>query len=455
MRMLSRLPVLALLALLAACGGAATQAGVPTQAPGSTEAPSSTEAAPTVGAVLTEEAPGATATPAEVAGAETPAAQAATSTPGGPPTTAPEPTAPPAATAAPAAEVPFPPRITLRQVAGGLDNPLHLTHAGDGSGRLFVVEKAGRVLILRDGQPVTPAFLDITDRVGARGNEQGLLSVAFHPRFGENGQLFVNYTNQEGHTVVSRFSAAGDAADPASEAVLLTINQPYANHNGGLVMFGPDGNLYVGMGDGGSGGDPQGHGQNPSSLLGKMLRLDVDGGQPYAIPEGNPGGDLAPEIWALGLRNPWRFSFDRATGDLYIADVGQNAVEEINFTPAGAQGGINYGWNALEGSQCFRGRQCEPAAFTGPVSEYTHDLGQSVTGGFVYRGQAYPALQGVYIFADFVSGRVWGMRQAGGAWERAELLDTEMYISSFGEDEAGELYLTSMYDGTVHQVTAE
>jgi glucose/arabinose dehydrogenase len=337
-----------------------------------------------------------------------------------------------------------------------MTNPLHITHAGDGSGRLFVVEKRGRVLIVRDGQVVDPAFLDITDRVGSRANEQGLLSVAFHPQFRDNGRLFVNYTDQEGDTVVSRFQAEGDTADPASEQVLLTIDQPYANHNGGLVKFGPDGYLYIGMGDGGSGGDPQGNGQNPGALLGKLLRIDVDGGEPYGIPPDNPGaagGELAPEVWALGLRNPWRFSFDRATGDLYIADVGQSAREEINFTPAGAAGGVNYGWNVIEGSECFRGGSCDPAAFAGPVSEYGRDLGQSVTGGYVYRGAASPALQGVYLFADFGSGRIWGLRQADGAWERAELLDTDMNISSFGEDEEGELYLASMDEGAVYQIT--
>jgi glucose/arabinose dehydrogenase len=444
--------LLVALALLAACGG--TQAGSPTEVPPALDA---TTVAPTLGAVLTEEAPGASPTPAEVAGTEQPQATTGVARATTAPTDAPAPTelpsAPAAPTAADAAGQGGLPQITLEQVASGMDDPLYLTNAGDGSGRLFVVEKRGRVVIVRDGQVVGPAFLDITDRVGSNANEQGLLSVAFHPRFAENGQFFVNYTDKAGDTVVSRFGASGDTADPASEAVLLTIDQPYANHNGGLVMFGPDGYLYIGMGDGGSSGDPQNNGQNAQALLGKLLRIDVDGEQPYGIPEDNPGGELAPEVWALGLRNPWRFSFDRATGDLYIADVGQNQLEEVNFTPAGTPGGVNYGWNVLEGGECFRGNQCDPAAFAGPVTEYSRDLGQSVTGGFVYRGEAYPALQGVYLFADFVSGRIWGLRQVNGEWERTELLDTDKNISSFGEDETGELYLTSIYEGAVFRVS--
>jgi glucose/arabinose dehydrogenase len=436
--------LLVALVVLVACGG--TEAASPIAAPEtSTTVPSSDGA-------QTEATPAASVTPA----AEPAATVAASAT--NAPTDAPAPTELPAATAAPTEPAAAPqsalPGITLEPVASGMDDPLYLTNAGDGSGRLFVVEKRGRIVIVRDGQVIDPAFLDITDRVGSSANEQGLLSVAFHPRFGENGQLFVNYTDNEGDTVVSRFSASGDSADPASEAVLLTIDQPYANHNGGLVMFGPDGYLYIGMGDGGSSGDPQGNGQNNQALLGKLLRIDVDGEQPYGIPEDNPGGELAPEVWALGLRNPWRFSFDRATGDLYIADVGQNEVEEVNFTPAGTPGGVNYGWNVLEGTRCYRGNQCDPAAFTGPVNEYTRDLGQSVTGGFVYRGEAFPDLQGVYIFADFASGRIWGLRQENGEWQRSEMLDTDKNIASFGEDEAGELYLVSIYEGAVFRVTS-
>ncbi|HWQ11488.1 MAG TPA: PQQ-dependent sugar dehydrogenase [Roseiflexaceae bacterium] len=468
-RMLRLVVSLVALALLAACGGAQSAAPTAPTPPATTLATTGAPPAATSTAIATVvpaetptrlavRSPQPSPTPTIVPAAR-PTQHPATSTATPAPTATQAPAAAPTQSAVlspPSPATGFP-AIALRRVAGGLSNPLYLTHAGDGSGRVFVVEKRGRVVLLRDGAPAEPAFLDITDRVGARANEQGLLSVAFHPRFRENGYLYVNYTDQRGDTVVSRFTAAGDAADAASETVLLAIDQPYANHNGGLVKFGPDGFLYIGMGDGGSGGDPHDNGQNPQVLLGKLLRIDVDGGPPYGIPPDNPGaggGELAPEVWALGLRNPWRFSFDRATGDLYIADVGQNAIEEVNFAPAGTPGGVNYGWNRLEGSRCFRGRACDPAAFTGPVTEYGHDLGQSITGGYVYRGASFPALQGVYLFADFVSGRIWGLRPRDGAWERAELLDTELYISSFGEDEAGELYLTSMYEGAVYQVVA-
>jgi glucose/arabinose dehydrogenase len=330
-----------------------------------------------------------------------------------------------------------------------------MTHAGDDSGRLFVVEKRGRIVALRDGQPAAQPFLDITDRVGSSSNEQGLLSAAFHPQFAQNGRLFVNYTDRNGDTVISRFQADGDSADPSSEAVLLEIDQPYPNHNGGLALFGPDGYLYIGMGDGGSGGDPQGHGQNRMSLLGKLLRLDVDSGDPYAIPPDNPwasGEEARPEIWAYGLRNPWRFSFDRATKDLYIADVGQGTYEEISFQPAGSSGGQNYGWNVVEGPECFRGNNCDPSMFVGPVAWYGREGGCSITGGYVYRGAAFPRLQGLYIYGDYCSGRLWALSQpAPDQWEQRELLRSNLRISSFGEDQAGELYLTDL-SGGLYQV---
>ncbi|MBC8163837.1 MAG: PQQ-dependent sugar dehydrogenase, partial [Roseiflexaceae bacterium] len=303
----------------------------------------------------------------------------------------------PVATAAAVENTPIPANavldeveITTQLVTDALDRPVYVTHAGDGSKRLFVVEKAGTIRVVRDGQPDQTPFLDIIDRVGSDGSEQGLLSVAFHPRFVENGRLFVNYTDKRGDTVISRFDSDGQAANAASERMLMKIDQPYPNHNGGLVKFGPDGFLYVGMGDGGSAGDPHNNGQRLDSLLGKMLRLDVDGGEPYAIPAGNPlASGSGAEIWASGLRNPWRFSFDRATGDLYIGDVGQNAIEEISFQQTGQGAGANFGWNVTEGSQCFRG-SCDPAQFVLPVAEYSHEFGCSVTGGYVYRGAAYP-----------------------------------------------------------------
>ena len=384
-------------------------------------------------------------------------------------TARPLPTSAPRATAAApmaASPTPAPPGasldqidIALERVTDQLQRPVYATHAGDGSGRLFVVEKAGTIRVVRNGVPEPTSFLDITDRVGSSGSEQGLLSVAFHPQFAQNGRLFVDYTDRNGNTVIARFSAAGDHADPASETVLLQIDQPYANHNGGLVKFGPDGYLYIGMGDGGSGGDPHGNGQNPHALLGKMLRIDVDGAAPYAIPIDNPwpnGGDGAAEVWATGLRNPWRFSFDRATGDLFIADVGQNAYEEIDVLPANTGAGTNFGWNTLEATHCYDNPTCDPAKATLPVGEYGHDRGCSVTGGYVYRGAAFPALDGTYLFGDYCSGRVWGMRQnAQGGWQQRELLESKLGISSFGEDEQGEIYITSLNDNTLYRIVAK
>jgi glucose/arabinose dehydrogenase len=242
--------------------------------------------------------------------------------------------------------------------------------------------------------------------------------------------------------------------------VILRVDQPYANHNGGHLAFGPDGYLYIGLGDGGSGGDPRGNGQNPAALLGKMLRIDVNAALPYGIPGDNPFREregYRPEIWALGLRNPWRYSFDRATGDLYIADVGQNAYEEVNFQPANSRGGENYGWNHMEGAHCFRASpQCDPAAFTLPVAEYGRGGGCSITGGYVYRGTSQPALRGVYFFADYCTGKFWALqREAGGAWVTTELIDTDVSVASFGEDEAGEVYVVGLGDGRVYRLVAD
>ena len=345
--------------------------------------------------------------------------------------------------------------IGVELVTNALDRPVYATHAGDGSGRLFVVEKAGVVRVLRDSQPEQEAFLDIRDRVGAQGSEQGLLSVAFHPQFAENGRLFVNYTDRRGDTVIARFDSDKQRANAASETILLQIDQPYPNHNGGQLQFGPDGLLYIGMGDGGSAGDPQNNGQTPQSLLGKMLRLDVDNGEPYAIPPGNLAtSGRGAEVWATGLRNPWRFSFDRETGDLFIGDVGQNAIEEVNFQPVGKGAGANYGWNITEGSECYQGN-CDPAQFVLPVGEYSHDVGCSVTGGYVYRGAAFPVLRGVYLFGDYCSGRIWGLQQQNGAWAQRELGQSGLSISSFGEDEAGEVYITNLADNGLYRVLAK
>jgi glucose/arabinose dehydrogenase len=257
-------------------------------------------------------------------------------------------------------------------------------------------------------------------------------------------------------------SADPNIADPDSAEILLTIGQPERNHNGGLVKFGPDGYLYIGMGDGGGAGDRHGsigNGQDPAALLGKILRIDVDNGDPYAVPASNPFVSAAgyrPEIWSLGWRNPWRFAFDRASGDLYVADVGQGDYEEINFQPAASAGGENYGWRIMEGQHCFDPRQeCDPSGLVPPVAEYDHDFGCSVTGGYVYRGQAYPWLDGVYFFADYCSGIVWSLeRDASGEWQMSQVFEAPFRVSSFGEDRAGELYLVGHNNGTVHRLTS-
>jgi uncharacterized protein (TIGR03437 family) len=322
----------------------------------------------------------------------------------------------------------------------GLDSPVDITHAGDGSGRLFVLEQRGRVRLIRNGALVTAPVLDIVARVQF-GGEMGLLGIAFPPGFASKQYFYVNYVDRQRRTIISRFRIQGDTADPASEQVLLTIPQPYENHNGGQIRFGPDGYLYIGMGDGGSGGDPQKFAQNRNSLLGKMLRIDTESGTaPYAIPASNPPGQRR-EIWALGLRNPWRFSFDRETGDLYIADVGQNTLEEVNFQSANSAGGENYGWSIMEGTRCFDDPNCaNRSELVRPIFDYGRNEGVSVTGGFVYRGSRYPFLRGVYIFGDFGSSLVLALRRQGNQWQANRYGRTGFSISTFGEDEQGELY---------------
>jgi len=351
----------------------------------------------------------------------------------------------------------------LEPVAEGFSKPTHVTSAGDGSGRLFVVEQAGRIWALRDGAPLPEPFLDIIPLVGSNGNERGLLSVAFHPRFAENGQLFVGYTARNGDNTVARYNRSDnpDRVDAASGTVLLAVPDPAPNHNGGLVKFGPDGYLYIGMGDGGGGGDPFGNGQNLDALLGKLLRIDVDGDAPYAVPADNPfvGQDGArPEIWAYGLRNPWRFAFDRATGDLFVADVGQNAYEEVHFQPAASAGGENYGWNTMEGATCYNAERCEQDGLQLPVAVYPHggDAGGcSITGGYVYRGAQFPQLAGTYLYTDYCSGNLWALRQADGAWQSELVGRLAISASSFGEDEAGELYLTDGDGGGLYRLVVE
>jgi glucose/arabinose dehydrogenase len=350
------------------------------------------------------------------------------------------------------------PRIALEPRFAGLLHPLYVAHRGDGTGAVHIVEQAGRIRVARDGELRDAPFLDIEDRV-LSGGERGLLGVAFPPDYAAKRRFYVNYTRRpDGNTVIARYRVSPDAgsADPASEEVLLVIEQPFANHNGGQIAFGPDGFLYIGTGDGGSGGDPLDNGQSTATLLGKILRIDVESETaPYAIPLGNPFSGregFREEIWAFGLRNPWRFSFDRLTGDLYIADVGQDAREEVNVRPASSGGGENYGWNIMEGSRCFREPDCDRTGLVLPVAEYDHSQGCSVTGGYVYRGKAAPRMQGVYFYGDYCSGRIWGLRREGKEWRSALLLESPHAISSFGEDEAGNLYVTDHSRGTVLQI---
>jgi glucose/arabinose dehydrogenase len=349
--------------------------------------------------------------------------------------------------------------LSLEPLVEGLEAPLAIAHAGDGSGRLFVVEQAGRIRVVRDGALESDPFLDITERISA-GGERGLLGLAFHPDYPDDRRLFVNYTNVDGNTVVSSFTSNADAADPASEAVILRIDQPYGNHNGGAVAFGPDGFLYVSTGDGGSGGDPHDNGQRLDTLLGKILRIDIDAtdrDRAYAIPDDNPfldDRDAAPEIWLTGLRNPWRMSFDRETGDLWLGDVGQNSREEVDVARAG-RGGLNFGWNRMEGFECFRNPDCDPAGFALPVTDYGHDLGCSVVGGVVYRGEAQPVLAGGYVFADYCSGNVWLLDPAAEDRREARLvLESGITISAIGEDESGEPLATDLRGGALLRIVA-
>lgn len=346
------------------------------------------------------------------------------------------------------------PHIYLTGQIAGLDWPLYAIHAGDGSDRLFVVEKAGRIRIVQGGALLPTPFLDITDRVRSVGYEQGLLSVAFPPDYATQGHFYVDYTDLLSDTVVSRFQVTADPniAAPASEEVVLQVEQPYDNHNGGQLAFGPhDAYLYVGLGDGGSGGDPLGNGQNPATLLGKVLRIDVESGAPltYTVPATNPYTQTVgyrPEIWALGLRNPWRFAFDPASGDLYIGDVGQGKYEEVDAQPASSPGGENYGWSIMEGLHCYNAATCDATGLTLPVVEYPHQQEGnqrdcSVTGGFVYRGTEYPALDGIYVYGDYCSGKIWGLVHDGATWQNRLLLDTQLRITSFGQDEAGNVWV--------------
>ena len=363
------------------------------------------------------------------------------------PEIAPQPSAQPTifpATAAPTQSAPVavpsfpdPSAFTWQLIASGLERSVDLQP--DGSGRLYILEKPGRIRLYENGQLAPTPFLDINDRVNDDSNEMGLLGLAFHPQYAQNGYFYVNYTGKGGDTFISRFQTTGNGVDPASETILLTIKQPFPNHNGGALAFGPDGYLYIATGDGGFQGDPMGNAQSLEALLGKILRIDVDSASPYALPADNPFGN---EVYHYGLRNPWRISFDKATGDLYIGDVGQGEWEEIDHVAAGSRGGLNFGWDYYEGNHEY-----DPQGVTGeyvfPVAEYSHtEGGCSVTGGYVYRG-AMPELNGIYFYGDYCSGYIWGLMQVNGQWQARLLFEAKVRITSFGQDESGEVYLLS------------
>ena len=349
------------------------------------------------------------------------------------------------------------PSLTTVRVASGLASPVDLQAAPGDRARLFVVEQAGRIRIVRGGAVMPAPFLDIADRVGS-GGERGLLGLAFHPAFAQNGRFFVNYTDRSGHTHIAEFRAASgaDTVDPATERLILFVTQPFANHNGGALAFGNDGMLYAALGDGGSGGDPFGNGQSLQTHLGKILRFNVDTGAPADNPfVGTPGA--LPLIWAYGLRNPWRIAFDRLTGDLYIGDVGQNALEEVDVGLASRRGGENYGWNVTEGTRCFRPSSgCSTTGITLPVVEYGRGDGCSITGGVVYRGCRMPGYHGTYFYGDFCTGMIRSFRLSNGQaldqrdWT-ARLGGGVGNISSFGVDADGEVHIVD-HDGEIYRI---
>ncbi len=335
---------------------------------------------------------------------------------------------------------PNPSDYKLTQVASGLTKPVYFTHSGDNTGRQFIVEQSGKIKVWQNGAVLPTPFLDVSSLITTTGSEQGLLGLAFSPNFAQNGQFFINYTNTQGDTIVARYTVSAsnpNVANPASATQVLFVDQPYSNHNGGNMNFGKDGLLYVGMGDGGSGGDPQNNAQSPNSLLGKMLRIDVI----------NPNFPL--QVWALGVRNPWRWSFDRLTGDFYMGDVGQDMYEEVDFWPANGAVGANYGWNIYEGFHNYKAGSI-PGAIP-PIAEYDHSQGCSITGGYVYRGTKMPALQGYYLYADYCNGNMWTAFRSNNIWQAVRFLTPGFSVSSFGEDQAGELYVTD-YSGKVWRI---
>lgn len=342
------------------------------------------------------------------------------------------------------------PNLALQLVTSGLSRPLDLTAPAGDTDRLFVAEQTGAIRIIENGTLLPTPFLDLSGQVSCCG-ERGLLGIAFHPNYAANGLIIVSYTQPNGDSRISSYTVSAtdpNLANPGSESVILDVSQPQGNHNGGQVAFGPDGYLYIGLGDGGGGGDPLDTGQDRTDLLGSMLRIDIDAASPYAIPPTNPyAGSLTfrEELWNWGLRNPWRFSFDRQTGDLYIGDVGQNQIEEVSFQPVTSTGGENYGWNIMEGFSCYNASSCNQTGLTLPVIDYDHSNGAcSVTGGYVYRGSAIPALAGTYLYGDWCTGWVRSFRMQGGqASEQTEWpgLQTGGSLTAFGQDASGEVYV--------------
>jgi glucose/arabinose dehydrogenase len=352
------------------------------------------------------------------------------------------------------------PALTLAPFVSGLSNPVDFQIPDDGSGRIFIVQQSGAIRLVASGSLVSTPFLDIHTKVNFDG-EQGLLGLAFHPNYSQIPRFYVHYDSLSGgqiETVVAEYQLSADPnqADPASERILLTVNQPFGNHKGGQIAFGPDGFLYIALGDGGSEGDPLGNGQNLHTMLGKILRIDVDHadtGLQYAVPADNPfvGSGNVPEIWGYGFRNPWRFSFERGTGRLFVADVGQDRFEEIDLV----QKGLNYGWKTMEGAHCFNPSSgCNMSGLTLPIAEYDHSEGEVVIGGYVYHGTTIPTLVGAYLLADFSNGKIWELTESSGTWTRTLLLTTGRNISSFGQDAAGEIYVVD-YSGSVLKITAQ
>lgn len=354
-----------------------------------------------------------------------------------------------------------PPTLVLQKLVSGLSTPVDFEFPNDGTGRLFILEQTGKVRIIQGGVLLSSPFLDITNLLES-GGEKGLLGLAFHPLYAQNGRFFVNYTRRVSgqlQTVIAEYHVSANdpnKADPTG-TITLVIDQPFDNHNGGQLAFGSDTYLYIALGDGGSGGDPFGNGQNLATLLGKLLRIDIDSGTPYVIPPDNPFVNDPPalgEIWAYGLRNPWRFSFDRITHRLFAGDVGQDNYEEVDIISKGG----NYGWNIMEGRHCYPPptQNCDKTGLTPPIAEYSHSEGEAIIGGYVYRGAAIPGLRGVYVFGDYISGKIWGLRMVSpGIWRRVLLLSSGKFISGFGQDAAGELYVLDYNNGIVYSIQSQ